>query len=217
MKTFLSEIFPKIKRYSEKMDNLTLLTDQHWVSIDDEMSNKTVFIFRSNNELLVSTNGKVIKEKWEFLGNKSLLIEKERESYLFKHGFFDENILALKVDSREEYAVFVNENKYEGELNSIQKVFDFLNRTYLKSSIESTRNSSKRHGLSSSQTSSKIIDIIETNKGKINVEVDFRGAVPTINDKVFQNGVPAKNGKYKLGFMNYILIRDGIIVGLPIF
>ena len=30
--------------------------------------------------------------------------------------FLDENILALKVDSKEEYAFLVNENKYVGEL-----------------------------------------------------------------------------------------------------
>lgn len=104
MKTFLSDIFPKLQRYSEKLDNLTLLTNQHWVCID-ELSNKTVYIFRSNNDLLISTNGKVEKAKWEYLGNKSLLIDRKEETYLFKHGFFDENILALKVDSNEEYAV----------------------------------------------------------------------------------------------------------------
>ena len=119
MKTFLLDIFPKLQKFSEKLDNLTLLTNQHWVYIDEILSNKTVYIFRTNNELIISTNGKVEKAKWEYLGNKSILIDKISESYLFKHGFFDENVLALKVDSSEEYAVFVNENRYQGELNSI--------------------------------------------------------------------------------------------------
>ena len=131
MKTFIADIFPKIQRYSQKLDNLTLLTNQHWVSIDNIIENKTVYIFRDNNELLVSTNGKVEKAKWEYLGNKSLLIDRQDESYLFKHGFFDTNIFALKVDSSEEYAVFVNENNYDGELNSIEKVLDFLKKKYL--------------------------------------------------------------------------------------
>ena len=126
MKTFLGDIFPKLQRYSQKLDNLTLLTNQHWVSIDNILSNKIVYIFRNNNELLVSTNGKVEKSKWEYIGNKSLLIDKANEIYLFKHGFFDENILALKVDSSNEYAVFVNENNYNGDMNSIEKVFRFL-------------------------------------------------------------------------------------------
>ena len=136
MKTYLSDIFHQIQRFSEKLDNLTLLTNQHWVSIDDLSTNKTVYIFRSNNELLISTNGKVDKAKWGYLGNKSLLIDKKLGSYLFKHGFFDENILALKVDSCEEYAVFVNENKYDGDLNSIEKVLDFLRRKYLEPNLK---------------------------------------------------------------------------------
>jgi hypothetical protein len=136
MKTFFSDLFPKLQRFSQKLDNLTLLTNQHWVSIDNIIANKTVYIFRSNNELLVSTNGKVEKAKWEYIGNKSLLIDKSDKSYLFKHGFFDENILALKVDSSDEYAVFVNENNYSGDLNSIDRVFDFLQERYLNSKLK---------------------------------------------------------------------------------
>lgn len=135
MKTFISDIFPKVQRYSEKLDNLTLLTNQHWVSIDNITSSKTVYIFRSNGELIVSTNGAVEKAKWEYLGHKSLLIDQHGNSYLFKHGFFDKNILALKVDSRDEYAVFVNENKYEGDINSMVKVVDFLKEKYLDPAI----------------------------------------------------------------------------------
>ena len=138
MKTFITDIFPRIQRFSKKLDNLSLLTNQHWVSIDNILDNKTVYIFRHNNELLISTNGKIEKAKWEYIGNKSLLIDKSSESYLFKHGFFDENILALKVDSSDEYAIFVNENKYDGELNSINKVVNFLEGQYLDTNIETT-------------------------------------------------------------------------------
>lgn len=132
MKTYLADIIPKIKRYSEKLDNLTLLTNQHWVVLDELRNSKFVYIFRSNYELLISQNGKVEKGKWEYLGNNSLLIERKDESYLFRHGFFDSNILALKVDGKDEFAFLVNENNYGGDLNSIEKVLDFLERKYLK-------------------------------------------------------------------------------------
>ena len=132
MKTYLADIIPKIKRFSEKLDNLTLLTNQHWVVLDELRNSKFVYIFRSNYELLISQNGKVQKGKWEYLGNNSLLIEKKDESYLFRHGFFDSNILALKVDGKDEFAFLVNENNYGGDLNSIEKVLDFLERKYLK-------------------------------------------------------------------------------------
>ncbi|OQY92870.1 MAG: hypothetical protein B6D37_13295 [Sphingobacteriales bacterium UTBCD1] len=132
MKTYLADIIPKIKRYSEKLDNLTLLTNQHWVVLDELRNSKFVYIFRSNYELLISQNGKVEKGKWEYLGNNSLLIERTDESYLFRHGFFDSNILALKVDGKDEFAFLVNENNYGGDLNSIEKVLDFLEKKYLK-------------------------------------------------------------------------------------
>jgi len=145
MKTFISDIFPKIQRYSHKLDSLTLLMNQHWVSIDVVTESKIVYIFRSNNELLVSNNGIVEKAKWEYLGNNSLLIDKKTGSYLFKHGFFDDNILALKVDSKDEYVVFVNENKYDGDLNSIDKVIDFLKNKYINHTMKEAFESSTGH------------------------------------------------------------------------
>ncbi|WP_028375600.1 hypothetical protein [Leeuwenhoekiella sp. MAR_2009_132] len=98
MKTYISEIIPKIKRYSKKLDDLTLLTNQHWVVIDEIKNSKNVYIFRSNGGLLISQNGRVELANWEYLGNNSLLIHRKSEIYLFKHGFFDENLLALQVD-----------------------------------------------------------------------------------------------------------------------
>ena len=79
MKTFIADIFPKIQNYSQKLDDLTILANKHWVSIDNITTNKTVYIFRNNSELLISRNGKVEKAKWEYLGNKSLLIEIKEE------------------------------------------------------------------------------------------------------------------------------------------
>jgi|GEM_PF-1265798 len=132
MKTYLTDIIPKIKRYSEKLDNLTLLTNQHWVVLDELKNSKFVYIFRSNQDLLISQNGRIEKGKWEYLGNNSLLIDRKDESYLFRHGFFDKNILALKVDGKDEFAFLINENNYTGELNSIEKVLAFLEQKYLR-------------------------------------------------------------------------------------
>jgi hypothetical protein len=131
MRTYVADIIPKIQRFSQKLDNLTMLTNQHWVVLDELTQSKTVYIFRNNSELLIAINGKVDKAKWEYLGQNSILIDLKEESYLFKHGFFDENILALKVDSKEEYVVLINESKYQGELNSISAVINFLNQKYL--------------------------------------------------------------------------------------
>lgn len=133
MKTYILDIIPQIKQFSKKLDIITVLTNQHWVVLDEISKSKSVYIFRSNNELLISQNGKVNRARWEYLGHKSLLIDIGEETYLFKHDFYDANILALKVDGKNEYAVLVNESKYDGELNSLEQVNCFLNETYLES------------------------------------------------------------------------------------
>ena len=135
MQTYIADIIPKLQKFSKKLDDLTLLTNQHWVVLDELTKAKNVYIFRSNNELLISSNGKVEKGKWEYLGNNSLLIDRKEESFLFKHGFFDENVMALKIDGKEEYALLVNENRFDGEMNSKDKVLEFLSSRYLSASV----------------------------------------------------------------------------------
>lgn len=133
MRTFIADIIPKIQRFSQKLDDVTKLTNQHWVSLGDINESKKVYIFRPNKQLLISDNGIVEKGAWEYLGNQSLLLETKRESYLLKHGFFDENVIALKLDSTDSYAFFINETKYHLELNNIDDILKFLEKKYLKS------------------------------------------------------------------------------------
>jgi hypothetical protein len=133
MRTFILDIIPKIKKYSVKLDKITALTNTHWVVIDDALNKKIVFIFREkNNQLLISDNGRIEKGTWEYLGYNSLLIDKSDGSYLFKHGFIDDHVLALKIDGKEEYALLVNEEQFDENLNSLPAVLNFLNQTYIE-------------------------------------------------------------------------------------
>lgn len=137
MKTFILDIIPKIRRYSESLDKLTVLTNKHWVVIDDELKKKVVFIFREkDSQLLISDNGRIEKGSWEYLGHNSLLIDRSDGSYLFKHGFIDNYVLALKVDGKEEYALLVNEEKFDNRLNSLSSVIEMLNGKYIEQKKE---------------------------------------------------------------------------------
>lgn len=205
MRTFIADIIPQIQRFSQKLDNLTLLTNQHWVSIDNIVNSKTVFIFRNNNQLLISKDGLVEKATWEYLGNNSLLIDKSDTTHLFKHGFFDQNILALKVDSKNEYALFINENKYNGDINSVEKVIDFLHQKYV---------------VNNGNTNSPIKfqrKKYPTDKGTIEVEQRNVSEFPNYGDKVFMNNSSAPDGKYKLGRMWHIKVKKGEITDLTLF
>ena len=167
MQTFIADIIPKLQRFSQKLDDLSLLTNQHWVVLDELTKSKNVYIFRSNNELLISANGKVEKGKWEYLGNSSLLIDRKDESYLFKHGFFDENVMALKIDGKEEYAILVNENRFEGELNSVEKVTNFLSSTYLNPNAKKLLGYQSESSLPKVEKTKEEIELTEQEKKEL--------------------------------------------------
>ena len=132
MKTFILDIIPKIQRFSQKLNETTMLQNKHWVILNEESSDKVVFIFREkNNQLLISNNGIIEKGTWDYIGNSSIMIDRNSGTYLFKHGFIDQCILALKVDGKEEYALLVNEEWFEKELRSIEKVIIYLRDNYL--------------------------------------------------------------------------------------
>lgn len=200
MKTFLADLIPKIQKYSQQLDNLTLLTNQHWVVFDDVQSSKDVYIFRSNNELLISQSGRVEKAKWEYLGSNSILIDRGDGSYLFKHGFFDENVLALKIDGRNEYAILINETKYGGEFNSLSSISDFLQKKYVNSATQSSPVQSRKIEYGRYQT----------NKGELLIE-GYQDAYP-VDRKAYQNGKPAPDGRYQLAFMWTVRVKLGIVV-----
>jgi len=141
MKFYLLDIINRIQSFSRKLDETSLIENNHWVSIDDLEAEKKVYIFRPNGQLLISTNGIVNKSSWEYLGNGSLLIDTTEGSFLFKSGFLDETLLALKIDSSEKFALFVNETKYGAEINNITDLQKYIEAKYTKvSKIEETKN-----------------------------------------------------------------------------
>lgn len=135
MKTFFSDLIPKIARYSEKLDNISKLTDQHWIAIGEMKEARVLYIFRLNGDLLISRDGIVEKAKWEYLGQKTLLLETKTENYLFKQEFNDGNVLALRVDGKDVYAFLVNESRFESELNNLEAVNKFLRAKYFDKAL----------------------------------------------------------------------------------
>ena len=135
MQTYLSDIIPSLSRYSKQLNDETLLTSRHWVVIDEIANRKNIYIFRKNRDLLISTNGLVEKGTWDYLGNDKILIEQNGKAFLFRHGFFEDDFLALKIEGGDEYAFLVNEKKYDENLNSVLSIHSFLTKKYIDSPV----------------------------------------------------------------------------------
>ncbi len=140
MVTYITSIISQIQHFSKNLDDIALLTNQHWVSLGEIDQAKKVYIFDKNGSLDIYENGhEVDSGTWKF-GNQSLKLKLKNGGYLLNHGFFDENVIALKLDSTEGYTFFVNETKYSGELNNIFDIIQFLENKYLSGSSKDSPN-----------------------------------------------------------------------------
>ena len=145
MRTFISDIIPRLQRFSIKLDSSSALTNKNWVLLSDEPNKKVVYIFSEKENLLrIAENGKIRKGKWDYLGNNSIELDIDNEPMLFKHAFLDEHLLALKLDGTEEFALLINEPNYDKFLNTIEKLNFFLEDTYLRQTNKFFTSSQKR-------------------------------------------------------------------------
>jgi hypothetical protein len=211
MKTYIADIIPKIKMYSQRLDDLTKLTNQHWVSIGDIRTSKIVYIFDKSGEIDIFENGLGIDSgTWKFIDQHSIKLKLTNSpTLLLRHGFFDENVIALKLDSIEGYAFFVNENKYQGELNSIEDILKFLEDKYLnKSQPNKGPVGQKPQGESLSNDTSATY---KTEEGMLTLTGEYISK----NKRIIRatlDGLPAPDGRYKLDFMWYVTIKDGVVI-----
>ena len=194
MFTFISDIIPRIERFSRKLDASTFLTKQHWVAIDEVAGNKQLYIFKDNNELIISNNGRVERAKWEFLGFDTLIIDRGEGSFLFKQGFVDDNVLALKLDNVDQYLFLVDEREHTNLLGNIIRVNAYLNNTYINNIPPP-----------------KYVRVVSysVREGTLEIHQKDSYGFYEVGDKVFLNGKPAPDGRYSMGFLWHIDVKDG--------
>jgi hypothetical protein len=153
METNLSVLIPRVRKLSQKFDNTSLILSHHWVLVDEINSKKKLYIFRKNKELLISEDGQVDIASWRYLGKNTLLIENNTVKNLYKHGFFDQNLIAIKIRDDENYSFFVDEEKFDHGLNSENKIAKYLYDKYLNNTIKKKVTRRKRKSYSNKKNS----------------------------------------------------------------
>jgi len=153
METNLSVLIPRVRTLSQKFDNTSLILSHHWVLVDEINSKKKLYIFRKNKELLISEDGQVDIASWRYLGKNTLLVENNTVKNLYKHGFFDQNLIAIKIRDDENYSFFVDEEKFDHGLNSENKIAKYLYDKYLNNTIKKKVSRRKRKSYSNKKNS----------------------------------------------------------------
>lgn len=205
MTHYFESLLPKVLSYSQKLDKLALLLDEPWVMAGDSQM-QTKLIFRTGGSILVSENGTVAFGKWELLNRaNSILIDYGHSAKLYNHGFFDEAVLALKLDGTNDFFVLVNQNR----------VPDLDVTKYLKNKyVDQTRANIS----TDSKTTEVRVMVYDTDKGKVVVhQADYWASGPLDGDRVYVDNKPAPNGKYKVDFMYYVHVQNGRILKKTMF
>lgn len=188
MDYYLSDIIPRLQKYSAKLDQSSLLVDKPWV-VSNSSGPFEKLIFRRDGRVHLSSDGNVKDGKWEYLPEaQSLLIDYGKMKKLYRHQYLDEAVLALKQDginSDDDYFLLANENTVP---NCDAK--EYLRNKYLRENnveIKLLANS-KEMELSDSEN-----------------EIPFP-------KKAIVDGNEAENGEYLLADENKkIIVKDGIV------
>lgn len=110
MKTYLFDTINRYKRFSEKLDVSATLCNKSWWVFNDE-GVKSLYIFQSNGDLYVTTNGVGLKGSWQYItANKTVIINSENKVMMFHPVFIDGNILTLTLDGTQQCAFLIDEN-----------------------------------------------------------------------------------------------------------
>lgn len=188
MKVYIENILNRLKNYSLTLDKSSILVDKPWALIDDENEVQKL-IFKRNNELVLSKNGKVQDGSWEYFPEaKSLLINRGGNKILCKELYIDENLLFLKLDgTSNQYFSLANEN-----------VIPDLDITrYLKEVWYSKFN---------------ILEVKLLNGNVIEVHRGSDKEYPKVGNQVTQETLEVKNGNYLLSNSHLCYnIENGLI------
>jgi hypothetical protein len=101
-------MLPRLQRYSKQLNDEANFVEIPWAYLDED-GVKVTYLFRRNNELLVTKKGEVATGRWEYLPSmQSLLIEYVGKRRMYNQGFLDKTVLLLRKEGTEELLPLAN-------------------------------------------------------------------------------------------------------------
>lgn len=182
MKTYLKNILPQLKNYSQTLDKISILIDKPWALIDEEYELQKL-IFQRNKDLILSKNGQVSIGKWDYFPQaRSILIDRHTDKILCNEQFIDEGIMILKLDGTDNRFFILANETIVPDLDALR---------YLKQLRYNKLNIYTR----------------TLSNGK-EIEIQSRFGYPSlyIDDYVFFDGERVQDGRYHLSSNDEILL-----------
>lgn len=126
----LHDIIPNLKPFNYKQHLERLFINRAWVLINGIAETKSVYIFKSNNTLIITKNDITIQSTWYFVNSNNLIIQTEDGNTQVEAFYKDDDILILNQPTTFDFAFFVNQNEGEQPINSLEDLQDYLKNKY---------------------------------------------------------------------------------------
>lgn len=198
MRDYISTILPRIQQYSKQLNDEANFVEIPWAFLD-EAGAKVTYIFRRNNELLVSRHGDVATGRWEYLPVvQSLLIEYQGSKRLYNQGFLDKAVMVLRKDGTEELFALGN-----SQIVADLDITGYLKNNIGKEQLDAPKMNRPKY-IGELVGGEKVI--FWAGEGQEGVHFS-RGTEVTMIDKY----TPLQNGKYRLNNGDSLIVKDGLI------
>ncbi len=132
MTDILYSIVPKLEPFDYSLHHDNQFINQQWVLINGIEDAKSMYVFKPNNELVISENNEVTTTRWSFINSNFLSIKTDDGIVLIKAYYKDKDTLVLNQKASEEYAFFINSTDYKARINTKADIQKFLKDKYLK-------------------------------------------------------------------------------------
>lgn len=132
MTDILYSIVPKLEPFDYSLHHDNQFINQQWVLINGIEDAKSMYVFKPNNELIISENNEVTTTRWSFINSNFLSIMTEDGMILIKAYYKDKDTLVLNQKASEDYAFFINSTDYSESIDSKADLQKFLKDKYLK-------------------------------------------------------------------------------------
>lgn len=198
MMSFIQNLLPRLRNFSQSLDQTELFVDKPWVLIDEDGQQQT-YIFRRGGELLMSLDGQVQMGSWDYIAPaQSLLINRGVDRLLLNHFFFTDALLVLARDGRPESKFVLANRQLIPDLN----IESYLRVLEAKQSVQLK---------SSSSLISPVLRFSTKTTGGFSLEFLTKNGAITIDDAAFVEDKPAQDGRYVSEKNWGVVIKEGLV------
>ena len=132
MTDILYHIVPKLQPFDYTLHHDNQFINQKWILINGIEDAASMYVFKPNNELVISENDDVTMTRWSFINSNFLSITTADGIVLIKAFYKDKDTLVLNQKASEDYSFFINTSDCSDTINSKEDIQKFLKDKYLK-------------------------------------------------------------------------------------